>query len=204
MLRNFVILILTGFIFATAVKPAIASSNDTASFFIKRIGNEGIAILSNTEPNTKEQTERFREFLLHNFDTQVIGRFVLGYYWRSMTPTQKAEYKQLFEEYIVIMYTVRFGKYVGASIEIKREYATVDTNNIVVYSFVSIQSDVQPIQVLWNVQKKNGSFKILDIVVEGISMAVTLRSEFTSVIRRNGRSIDVFLNILREKIKTQK
>lgn len=202
MLRNFVILItLTGFIFAIAMNPTVASTNNTASFFIEKLGNEGVTILHSTEPSTVERTERFRELFLHNFDIQAIGRFVLGRYWRSMSSVQKTEYKQLFEEYIITTYTALLDKYVEAGMKVKKESPATNNNVVIVYSFIDINSDTQLVPVLWKVQKKNGFFKILDVTIAGISLVIALRSEFTSIINKNGRNIDTFLDILRKKIK---
>ena len=51
----------------------------------------------------------------------------------------------------------------------------------------------------WRIGKKKDSFVILDIIIEGISLAVTQRSEFVSVIDQNEGSIDQLISILIEK-----
>lgn len=57
----------------------------------------------------------------------------------------------------------------------------------------------EPIQVEWRLRREAGGWKIIDVVVEGISMAVTHRSEFSSVIGRHGGRIGGLLDVLRDK-----
>jgi len=57
----------------------------------------------------------------------------------------------------------------------------------------------QPIRVDWRITFPDGRYKIIDIVVEGVSMVQTQRSEFSSVIRRSGGKVEGLLTALREK-----
>ena len=59
-----------------------------------------------------------------------------------------------------------------------------------------------PIKVDWRLVTDNGAFKINDIIIEGISMMVTQRSEFASVIQRHGGQVSGLLELMREKTKT--
>ena len=54
------------------------------------------------------------------------------------------------------------------------------------------------IKVDWRVREKNGQMKVIDVVIEGVSMALTQRSDFSSVIQRGGGKIDVLLEHLRK------
>ncbi len=59
-----------------------------------------------------------------------------------------------------------------------------------------------PAKVDWRVTRADGAYKITDVVVEGVSMAVTQRSEFASVIQRNGGKVEGLLAMLRQKTAT--
>jgi phospholipid transport system substrate-binding protein len=58
---------------------------------------------------------------------------------------------------------------------------------------------VLPIKVDWHLTAQNGSYKINDVVVDGISMAVTQRSEFTSAIERQGGQVQALLATLHQQ-----
>lgn len=125
-----------------------------------------------------------------------IGRFALGRYWRSASPAQQEEYLGLFESMIVEIYSRRFGDYNGEKFEIlsARELGKTD---VIVSSRIVPKNNV-PIALDWRVRQKKGRFVIIDVMVEGVSMALTQRSDFASVIQRGGGNIDVLLNHLRQ------
>ena len=56
-----------------------------------------------------------------------------------------------------------------------------------------------PARVEWLLTPQNGAYKISDVIVEGVSMAVTQRSEFASVIQRNGGQVEGLITALRQK-----
>jgi len=59
----------------------------------------------------------------------------------------------------------------------------------------------EPIRVNWRVRKFGDTYKIVDIVAEGVSIAVTLRSEYVSVLKRNGGDVGALTLVLLEKTK---
>ena len=61
------------------------------------------------------------------------------------------------------------------------------------------RQDAPVIKVDWRIGKKKDRFVILDIIIEGISLAITQRSEFVSVIDQNEGNIDQLISILKEK-----
>ena len=61
------------------------------------------------------------------------------------------------------------------------------------------RQDAPVIKVDWRIGKKKDRFVILDIIIEGISLAITQRSEFVSVIDQNEGNIDQLITILKEK-----
>src|SRR3546814_1164520 len=58
----------------------------------------------------------------------------------------------------------------------------------------------QPVRVSWRVRETDGTFKILDIVAEGVSMAIALRSEYGTVLKNNGGQLPPLTEALREKV----
>jgi phospholipid transport system substrate-binding protein len=60
-----------------------------------------------------------------------------------------------------------------------------------------------PAKVLWRVREKNGNYKIVDIVIEGVSLAQASRSEYTSFIKNNPGGLDALIKDLNNKLKQQ-
>lgn len=167
--------------------PKIAS----AKAAVVGMTNKGIAFLGDDSLDDTQRTAEFRKLLNNNFDMATIGKFALGTSWRTATPAQQAEYQKLFKEMIVKTYSRRFKEYKGQKVEVGS--ARADGDKDVIVSSSIIPADGPEVKVDWRVR---GS-KIVDIMVEGVSMALTQRSDFASVIQRGGGKIDVLLEQLR-------
>jgi phospholipid transport system substrate-binding protein len=171
-----------------------------ASDFISRLAERAIQGLTDKNVPVPERTQRFRTLLTEGFDVQQIGRFVLGRYWRVATEEERAEYLRLFEDFIVTNYATRFGDYAGENLKIGT--ATKNGDDIVVPSEL-IRPAGAPVRVEWKLRSEGNSFRITDVAVEGVSMTITQRDDFSASIQRNGGRVEGLLTMLRDKIKTE-
>ncbi len=172
-------------------------SVDGAKAFVDNMAMRGIGFLGNEQLTEEQRVAEFRKLLNSSFDMATIGRFALGRNWKVATPAQQAEYQKLFKEMIVKTYSRRFSDYKGQSLKVLS--ARTDGDNDVIVSSAIVPADGQEVSVDWRVRGKGGGYKIVDILVEGVSMALTQRSDFASVIQRGGGSIEVLLVQLRQQ-----
>jgi phospholipid transport system substrate-binding protein len=70
-----------------------------------------------------------------------------------------------------------------------------------VFSELKRRDGQSVVSIGWRLRSKGDSFKVVDVLVEGVSMGQTQRSEFASVIRRHGGEIEGLLNEMRERVK---
>jgi phospholipid transport system substrate-binding protein len=182
---------------AAFVVPAPSRAADDAAGFISDLGQRTVQILAAKAPES-ERENTFRALFNEGFDVPAISRFVLGTYWRTASEEQRRTFIALFESYVVHSYAVRFNEYSGQQLKVTTARAEGD-NSALVQSIIVQPSGAPPLRVDWRVSRTDKGFKINDIVVEGISMAVTQRQEFASVIQRNGGTIEGLLKLLREK-----
>ena len=182
---------------ATATKGVGAGAGN----FLTDLTDRAVAQL--TEPGLAEveQKARFRRLLGEAFDLPAIGRFVLGRYWRRADAAQRSDFLDAFEDMMLHRFLPLFAKYSGEKFDIgsTRPYKSNP-------DFISVESKLrqlegEPIQVNWRVRKHAEGYKIVDIVAEGVSIAVTLRSEYVSVLKQNGGDVDALTRVLREKIE---
>lgn len=173
----------------------IGHAETEASTFIGDVTQNGIEFLQDKDLSAEQKKEKFRTFLKKNFDLPTIGRFALGKYWRAATKEEQREYLSLFENMIVDVYSKRFGEYEGQSIEVTGTQPQ-GKKDISVKSRI-IQNSGPDITIDWRVRKKkSGELKIIDISVEGISMSLTQRSEFASIIQRGGGKVETLIEHL--------
>lgn len=173
-----------------------SQENEAARKFVDRVAQKGIQIISNKDLSDSGRKKAFSKLLRDNFDMKTIGRFSLGRYWRTSTPEQQKEYLKLFEKMVVDVYSRRFSEYTGQVLEVQ-DARSEGKSDIVVTSYVTHETHPD-IRVDWRVRHKNGRYKVVDIIVEGVSMAVTQRSDFASVIQRGGGQVNVLLAHLKE------
>ncbi len=197
--RPLLIALAAGFLLAAAPPPAAASGGGEQRF-IESMAEKAISLLTDTERSRTERMAIFRDILNENFAVEAIGRWVLGRYWTRATPEEKSEYLALFEDLIVVTYVDRFAEYAGEQLELVGSEA-VGEADVMVHSLLKRPGDGQQVRVDWRVRAASDGapYRIYDVIVEGVSMAQTQRSEFGSVISREGRSVAGLLAVLREK-----
>ncbi len=169
-----------------------------AESFINKMANNAVGFLSNEALNNDQKRAEFRKLLQSNFDMQTLGRFALGRYWKTSSPAERAEYQKLFEKMIVDVYSSRFSDYKGQAVEVRSSRKDSD-KDVTVTSFIVDPRSKQEVQVDWRVRYKDGKYRIVDVVVEGVSMAVTQRSDFSAVIQRGGGEVGVLIAHLKSE-----
>ena len=166
-----------------------------ASQFIRQLGDQAITTLQTPGITLEEREARFRGILRNGFDLPFIGRFVLGRYWKKTAPEVRDDYLNLFSEYLLQIYSARLGGYAGEALTVVSE-RPAGTKDVVVSTRIDRPSG-PPIAADWRVRITDNRLRIIDVSVEGVSMVVTQRSEFASVIQRNG--VEGLIEVLRAR-----
>jgi phospholipid transport system substrate-binding protein len=184
-----------------AFSAAPARAADDPAAFIQNLGDQAIQILQNKQLGQKEREAAFNKLFTEGFDVADIGRFVLGRYWNVASPQQQQEYLKLFGTYVVAVYANRFSQYSGEKFTVSGSQSTPEGASVA--SQIIRPNGGPPINIVWKVAKESGSYKIHDVVAENLSMAVTQRAEFSSVVERGGggaAGVDALNNTLKQKI----
>jgi phospholipid transport system substrate-binding protein len=163
-----------------AARPAAADE----SAFIQSLANQAIAVLQDRSVSLEVREAKFQRLLTDSFAMKKIGRFVVGRYWKVMTPDQQVEYQNLFAMWVLKSYSIRLVGYKGQKFEIDR-VTKAGQNDVYVRTRI-IQEDSAPLRCDWRVRTIDGKPKVIDVVVEGVSMLSTQRSEYSAVLRRHG------------------
>tara|TARA_B100000029_G_scaffold430972_1_gene442283 strand:+ start:11272 stop:11877 length:606 start_codon:yes stop_codon:yes gene_type:complete len=199
-IRKFVLIILFSifFIFNNNFINKSLATNDPG-VFIMDMTQGAIQNLTSSSANMDEKEKKFGELFDKNFDLPSISRFVLGKYWKNASIEQKKKFIKTFRNYVVKTYSSRFSEYSGENLKLVKFENESNPKIFLVYTVLERQ-DAPLIKINWRVGKKKDKFVILDIVIEGISLAVTQRSEFVSVIEQNNGEIDSLISLLEEKL----
>jgi phospholipid transport system substrate-binding protein len=177
-----------------AASPRAAAQADPIAF-INQLGVQAIQVLG-PSVGPEARVQRFRELFGADFDLPRIGRFVLGRYWNVATPEQQQQFLGLLREYLAQAYAGRLAQYAGEKFTAVNAQPRGDET--IVFSEIT-RNDGTKIRVEWHLVNEGG-WKITDAFVAGISMAVTQRDEFASVIQQGGGQVQYLLDRLRQKL----
>lgn len=198
--------ILTAFLMAvtglatTTPTPAWASGSADV---IRQLGDQTVSALADKNQSKAQQVDAMRSVFRNYFAVESIGRFVLSRAWRKMTSDQRTEYLNLFEDLIVYGYANRFGGYAGEKLEILGARDERNGTETVLSRVVSPDGKTN-IEINWLVENVNGRSQITDVVVEGVSLKLTQRSDFTAALKQQGGDVNGLLSLLRQKVDTLK
>jgi len=178
------------------------SRTEASAQFINTLAERAIATLSDRELSVEGRRAKFRDLFREGFAVSGIARFVLGRYWRKASDVERDEYLKLFEDVIVSTWADRFSQYSGQKFEVNNAHpvpSASDSENVALVESRFLVDPTTPVRIEWRVASRGDLFKIVDVSVEGISMANTQRDEFNSFIRKSGGKVSALLDELRSR-----
>lgn len=184
--RSLSVLVMAGALLLQTVPVWAAPTDPTA--FVNGLVQAALADLRNQQMPDAEREQRFSSLLTSGFDIPRIARFVLGRYWLSASDKERSQFGRLFAEWVVRTYSARFKEYSGEIIKVTGSRAESPTSSVVTSELIHTNGG-PPTAIYWHVRKSDDDFKIVDVEVEGVSMALTEREEIASVIQRSGGSV---------------
>lgn len=166
-----------------------------AEAFVKQRGADAIKVLSTPGLTDQQYMREFNDFVDKSFDVPAMAQFALGVYLRQANEQQRTEYLKLYRDYFVGTYAARFRTFSGEAFEVTGTRAINETESLV-QSRIVRPGNQAPINVDWHV-RENSAPKVVDMIIEGLRLGVTLRDEFSGVIQSGG--LDALFRALRER-----
>ena len=192
------LLVALGLLLAVVVPhPAIAKPDaGAASELVEKVGLQVLEILKDPAASDQDKLERLVAVLEGPIDLDLVAKLILGRHWRTASADQQAEYLELFRAYALSFLASKLHVYSGQEFEIKGAAAVSDRDVVVTTQILS--NGGPPLKVDRRLRERDdGDLVAIDVVVEGVSLVVSQRSEFASVIERQG--FDGLLAELRQR-----
>ena len=176
------------------------SWSQTASEFISSLTTEASAILS-SKLTDEEKIIQLKKIGENTVDIDGVGLYTLGKYRKSLTDTQKKQYKELFRNYFLKSFSNRLVGYSDAKIAVLSEEVKNEKYTIVFSKLIGT-SDRPEVKIDWRVYTKNPENPMVrDLIIEGLSLARTQKEEFNSIIVNNGGNIEALFENLSKFIE---
>lgn len=170
-----------------------------ATQFIQQTGEELVAAINASGQPIGQRREKVAQILRRAVDVEGVGRFILGRWWRNASAEQQQEYLQLFEQVLIRNLSSRFGEYQGVRFALGRTQVRTEEDALV--NTVVERPGSAAFGLDWRVADVNGQPKVVDVIAEGTSLRLTTRSEYSSVITRNGGNVAALLAAMRQQIQ---
>ena len=171
-----------------------------AQKFVEKVTSDGIEQIINANVSQAEKDKRFEKLFNSALDLDFIGKFVLGRNWRTATPAQIKAFIQVYRELNVKTWSKRFDEFKGKAFVFTGTTPSSSAGQVYVDSTVNM-GEGEPAKVKWRVRQEGKSFKIVDIVIENVSLAITARNEYSGFIKNNPGGVDALIKDLQNKVK---
>ena len=132
----------------------------------------------------------FEQIFRRHADVEIIARSTLGVDARRATPSQMTAFVAAFRGYIARKYGKRFKEFEGGRLEVKSVRAVKSFHEVICTAYLKGEA---PFEISFLVSDKSGSDKFFDMIVEGVSLRLTERSEIGAMLDRRGGDIDAMI-----------
>lgn len=201
MFRRILAVLFIGLIAHGAPARAEVAPQDAANL-VNAIIDEGLAMLNDSSLDESAKRGKIEELIRARFDIDGISQYVIGRYYGRLSPEQQAEFSGLYFDYVMELYFSRLVNIGEVSIAVEDATAGQNGDAMVATAFQRAGQDDAPMRVTWRVREAADALRVIDIQTEGVSLAVTQRSEFSSVFRAKG--YDGLVEAMQKKIKQAK
>ena len=171
-----------------------------AENFVKNVTADGIENIINANIPQAEKDKRFEKLFNNALDLDFIGQFVLGRYWRTSTPAQREAFIEAYRKLNVQTWSKRFDEFKGRNFIFTGTTPSNTKNQIFVNSEVPMEQGA-PAKVVWRVEQKGNSYKVVDIIIENVGLAITARNEYSAYIKKAPNGVDDLIKDLQNKTK---
>ena len=184
-------------LFGTANAFAQTESGATAKQVVEKFQAELIAVMKNGKQlGYKGRYDKLYEPVLNSHDLTKIARIVVGKEWEKLSEAQQQNLADIFIRLSVASYAHNFKDYSGESFVFDSEEETA-RGGVVVHNTLTIPDD-KPVKFDYMLKEKGNSWRIINIIANGVSDLALKRSEYTTILQREG--FDALITKINEKI----
>jgi phospholipid transport system substrate-binding protein len=171
---------------STAALPARAGAAESgAREVVAQTVDEVLAVLRDPKLSHQAQRDRITEIAYERFDFPTMSKLVLARYWKRFDATQRESFQKEFKSFLARRYGDRIDRYEQESVEITGERAE-KRGDVTVATLIRSPKANAPIVVDYRLRRREGTWRVIDVKIEGISLVSNYRDQFHEVLSRGG------------------
>ncbi len=179
----------------TACMTGIAAAQETPREVVDSVSQRVLDILRDKSLGTEEKKAQVEETIYRHIDFDTLSRLVMARNWNKLSDSQKSEFKKEFKKHLSDTYGDNVDNYRNEKVRVLSERQE-KRGDVTVKSTV-VRSGSDNILVDYRLRKKNDEWRIIDVVIEGVSLVANFRSQFQEIMTNGGP--ERLLKLLREK-----
>jgi phospholipid transport system substrate-binding protein len=180
---------------ALLATPGLAQDASEPLAIVRETLDQVLVILAKTELSAQERAREVEELTAHRFDLTTISRLVLARRWKGFSPEQREEFVEEFGTMLTRSYGARITSYEQERIAIL-DHRFEPRGDLTVLTRV-VGGTADGIEIDYRLRKNDDLWQVIDVIIEGISLVSSYRSQFAEILSRGGP--DELLGMLREK-----
>lgn len=182
-------------LFATSVFAQEESA--TARHIVDKFQTELVQVMKDGKKlGYNGRYDKLEPAVFNSHDLPKIARIVVGKEWEKLTEEQQKKLTDVFSKLSVSSYAHNFKDFSGEAFTIDSEEET-KMGGVVIHSHLTIPDD-KPVKFDYMLKEKGASWRIINIIANGVSDLALKRSEYTAVLQRDG--FDTLITKINEKI----
>jgi phospholipid transport system substrate-binding protein len=182
-------LLIAGFI------PPVAAEQSPRDV-VQRTSDQVLAVLAEKDLSKEARRDKVRTIVLRSVDFETLSRLVLARNWTRFSPAQQQEFMQAFQDHLAATYGRRLDDYRNEKVEIVGDRQEPN-GDWTVRTKILRGGGSNDINVDYRLRQSNGEWKVIDFIVEEVSMVANFRSQFQDIVASGGP--EKLLKLLKEK-----
>ena len=163
--------------------------------FVQSVVNRASQVLSN-DISKKQKIDGLKLIAKEAVFIEKVGSYSLGSFRKTLTNEQKIKYLYLFEQYFLKSFSSRLSEWTNPHIDVNSK-KIINKNYTMVNSVLRGTNERPEVKIDWRIYTKNPENPlIVDVIIEGLSLARTQKEEFSSILNSNNGDINALFKTL--------
>ncbi len=173
-----------------------ALAADSPRAIVEKMTQAAVEVLGRKDLSGEEKRHRIEDLAYANVDFETMSRLVLARNWSQLSAAQRTEFVQLFKEHLALTYGRNIENYNNEKVQVVSEHDE-GRGDWTVKTKILRGGGNADVLVDYRLRQENGAWRIIDIVIERVSLVANFRSQFQEIMSGGGPA--KLLDVLREK-----
>ncbi len=178
---------------ALVASPVLADQGPRA--VLEETAESVLAVLARDDLTSEQRIQQIEQAIEGRFDFALISKLVLARNYRKLSPEQREAFVVEFRQHLSASYGRSIDNYAGEQIEVGE--SRIESNGDATVRTTIVAGDQDGVRVDYRLRQRDGSWYVIDVVIEGLSLVQNFRVQIQEIVSSKG--VDHLIETLREK-----